>query len=199
ISFALATASRVLFEVAPAMMGTRAAAVSIVKSMTRSHSSWDRVGVSPVVPHGTRKSMPDSTCQRTSPRNATSSRLPSSLKGVTKAVPHPRSFMQPRIIQKRDSPQRHREVSSSLCLCGERSASELRENILEVVEPSPAGDPFGCQHCSLGESAAGLDFVGEHDTIAGRDQLQRVNAGNIAFALGSDLDALSRRLLQQPL
>src|SRR5450759_5043182 len=76
---------------------------------------------------------------------------------------------------------------------------QLPENILEVVELGLPSDPFGGQHCSLGKSAARLDFVGEHDTIAGRDQLQRVNAGNVALALGSDLDALSRCLLQQPL
>src|SRR5436190_406780 len=48
-SCALATASCVEFDVAPATMGTRPAATSMVRSMTRSHSSCARVGVSPQV------------------------------------------------------------------------------------------------------------------------------------------------------
>ena len=64
-------------EVAPAIMGTRPATTSIVVSITCSHSSCVRVGVSPVVPHGTRKSMPDSTCHATKLRRAASSMEPS--------------------------------------------------------------------------------------------------------------------------
>lgn len=92
---AFSTASRVEFEVAPATMGTRPPATSTAMSMTRSHSSGDRVGVSPVVPQGTRKSMPDSTCQATNDRSAGSSMEPSCRNGVMRAVPHPRSFIMP--------------------------------------------------------------------------------------------------------
>src|SRR5512143_1436677 len=90
---ARSTASAVEFEVAPATIGTRRATTSMVISMTRSHSSRVSVGVSPVVPHGTRKSIFDSTCQATSERRAFSSTEPSPRNGVTIAVPHPRKFM----------------------------------------------------------------------------------------------------------
>src|ERR1700733_5424136 len=65
----------------------------MVVSITCSHSSWLRVGVSPVVPQGTRKSIPDSTCHATRLRSAASSTEPSWWKGVTKAVPQPRNCM----------------------------------------------------------------------------------------------------------
>src|SRR3954471_22589022 len=91
-SFALLTASRVEFDVAPATIGTRPFTTSMVMSMTRSHSSWESVGVSPVVPQGTRKSILDSTCHSTNPRKDFSSIEPSDLNGVTSAVPHPRNF-----------------------------------------------------------------------------------------------------------
>src|SRR6478672_6596453 len=55
-------------------MGTRPAATSIVVSITCSHSSCESVGVSPVVPQGTRKSIPDSTCHATRLRRAVSSK-----------------------------------------------------------------------------------------------------------------------------
>ena len=74
---AFSTASAVEFEVAPATIGTRPATTSIVISTTRSHSSLVSVGVSPVVPQGTRKSIFDSTCQATSARRAASSTEPS--------------------------------------------------------------------------------------------------------------------------
>ena len=45
--------------------------------MSRSRSVSVRVGDSPVVPHGTRPSMPARICQRTSRRKAASSRVPS--------------------------------------------------------------------------------------------------------------------------
>ena len=69
---AFSTASRVLLEVAPATIGTRPRVSSIVTSITRSHSSRESVGVSPVVPQGTRKSMPLSTCH--APARATRTR-----------------------------------------------------------------------------------------------------------------------------
>jgi lysine/ornithine N-monooxygenase len=83
----------VQFDVAPATIGTRPAATSIVMSITRSHSSLVSVGVSPVVPQGTRKWMPDAICHSTSWRNAFSSMLWSCLKGVMSAVPQPCRFM----------------------------------------------------------------------------------------------------------
>ena len=75
-SRAFSTASAVEFEVAPATIGTLPAATSMVMSMTRSHSLRESVGVSPVVPQGTRKSMPDVTCHSTNDRSAASSSAP---------------------------------------------------------------------------------------------------------------------------
>ena len=46
-------ASAVEFEPAPAITGTRLAATSMHSSMTRLCSSWESVGLSPVVPTGT--------------------------------------------------------------------------------------------------------------------------------------------------
>ena len=47
------------------------------------------VAASPVDPQATRKSIPDSTCQSTSARRASSSTDPFTRKGVTIAVPQP--------------------------------------------------------------------------------------------------------------
>jgi len=64
----------------------RVAATSTVISISRSRSAWLRVGASPVVPHGTKPSMPERTCQHARRRKADSSRAPSSVNGVTSAV-----------------------------------------------------------------------------------------------------------------
>src|SRR5262245_62143082 len=55
-------------------------------------SSWLNVGLSPVVPTGTRPWVPSAICQLTRPRKAASSSEPF-LKGVTKAVNDPRNFV----------------------------------------------------------------------------------------------------------
>ena len=67
----------------------RVAATSTVISMSRSRSVWLRVGASPVVPHGTRPSIPERTCQLTRRRKAASSSAPSGVNGVTSAVSAP--------------------------------------------------------------------------------------------------------------
>src|SRR5262249_37043435 len=61
-------------------------------STTRLCSSWLRVGLSPVVPTGTRPWVPSEICQFTSERNAASSSEPF-LKGVTRAVNDPLNFV----------------------------------------------------------------------------------------------------------
>ena len=68
----------------------RSATISTVAAMSRSRSSADRVGDSPVVPHGTRPSIPARTCQWTRRRKAASSSAPSVVNGVTRAVYAPR-------------------------------------------------------------------------------------------------------------
>ena len=51
-------ASRVLFEPVPGNTLIRPAAFSTTAAMTRSCSSWSKVGDSPVVPTGDRQSVP---------------------------------------------------------------------------------------------------------------------------------------------
>ena len=66
----------VLFEPAPAITGTRPSATSITSSTTRSCSSCESVGDSPVVPTGTRPWVPCSMCHSTSDCSAGSSIAP---------------------------------------------------------------------------------------------------------------------------
>src|SRR6202042_3784904 len=85
-------ASLVELEPAPAITGTRPLASSMHHSTTRLCSSWLTVGLSPVVPTGTRPWVPSAICQLTSARKAASSSEPF-LNGVTKAVNDPRKFV----------------------------------------------------------------------------------------------------------
>jgi hypothetical protein len=78
-------ASRVELAPVPAMTGTRLRVSSTTTLMTRMCSSWVRVGDSPVVPTGTRPSMPAAICSPTSRRKASSSSAPPR-NGVTSAV-----------------------------------------------------------------------------------------------------------------
>ena len=73
----------------PAQTGTRPAAASMTMRMVWSHSCSSRVAASPVDPQATMKSIPASICQFTSAQSAGSSIVPSTLKGVTIAVPQP--------------------------------------------------------------------------------------------------------------
>ena len=81
-------ASAVQFEPVPAITGTRPAVASMQTSTMRRCSAWFSVGDSPVVPHGTRASVPWLICQSISARNAYSSNAPS-LNGVIKATIEP--------------------------------------------------------------------------------------------------------------
>src|SRR6202047_1560744 len=85
-------ASLVELEPAPAITGTLPLASSTHHSTTRLCSSWLTVGLSPVVPTGTRPWVPSAICQLTRPRKAASSSEPF-LNGVTKAVNEPRKFV----------------------------------------------------------------------------------------------------------
>jgi len=80
--------SAVLFDPAPARTGTRPAADSTTNSTTRSCSGWLKVGDSPVVPHGTRASVPSVTWNSTRSFSFASSTSPS-LNGVTSATMQP--------------------------------------------------------------------------------------------------------------
>src|ERR1700716_415754 len=85
-------ASLVEFEPAPAITGTRPLASSTHHSTTSLCSSWFRVGLSPVVPTGTRPWVPSAICQPTSARKGASPSEPF-LNGVTKAVNEPRKLV----------------------------------------------------------------------------------------------------------
>src|SRR6266849_2346016 len=84
-----AITSAVLYPPAPARTGTLPLASSTLICTTRRCSSCVSVGLSPVVPQGTRKSMPASICRLIKVRSVASSNDPSPRKGVTSAVPVP--------------------------------------------------------------------------------------------------------------
>src|SRR5262249_7872916 len=71
---------------------TRPFACATHHSTTRPCSSCDSVGLSPVVPTGTKPSVPSAICQSTRPRKAFSSSIPLA-KGVTRAVNEPRKLV----------------------------------------------------------------------------------------------------------
>jgi len=74
----------VLFEPAPAMMGTRPAAACTAAATMAPCSAWLSVGDSPVVPHTTMADEPCSICQCT--RRVSVGRSTASFrKGVTRA------------------------------------------------------------------------------------------------------------------
>src|SRR5665213_2524645 len=85
-------ASLVELEPAPAITGTRPFASPMHHSTTRLCSSWLTVGLSPVVPTGTRPWVPSAICQLTNARKAASSSEPF-LNGVTRAVNEPLKFV----------------------------------------------------------------------------------------------------------
>src|SRR5215471_18237301 len=87
--------SWVLYPPAPPITGTLPLASSSVISTTRRCSARVSVGLSPVVPQGTRKSMPLRIWRCTRRRIAASSSERSRRKGVTSAVPHPRNIRSP--------------------------------------------------------------------------------------------------------
>ena len=77
-------------EPVPAMTGTRPAACWTTMRITSSVSSWESVGLSPVVPVGTSPSTFFWIWKSTSLRSAFSStRFPSGVNGVTRAVKTP--------------------------------------------------------------------------------------------------------------
>src|SRR6266478_2913848 len=88
-----AMTSAVLYPPAPPRTGALPLANSTVILTTRRCSSCVSVGLSPVVPQGTRKSTPASICRLIKTRRAGSSREPSRRKGVTSAVPVPVNMM----------------------------------------------------------------------------------------------------------
>src|SRR5215475_1965279 len=87
--FVSSIASAVEFEPVPAITGTPVPlAVAMQMSITRLCSSIESVGDSPVVPHGTRPSVPSLICQPTNFSNPFSSTDPF-LNGVISATSDP--------------------------------------------------------------------------------------------------------------
>lgn len=105
-AFVMRMASAVLFDPVPAMILIRPAARSHTNATTFSFSSCVSVGLSPVVPHGARASVPCSTCQSTSLPSASQSMSPD-LNGVTMATVTPAN-RSPRVLAMRASEVRSR-------------------------------------------------------------------------------------------
>ena len=82
-------------EPVPAMIGTRPLTVSTVSSITRSCSSSEREGDSPVVPQGTMPCVPPSIWNSISSLSLASSRDSSFLNGVTSATKDPSNIFLP--------------------------------------------------------------------------------------------------------
>ena len=114
------------------MTGTRPLACSMHHSTTRLCSACDKVGLSPVVPTGTRPLVPSSICQSTRLRNAFSSREPLS-KGVTSAVNEPLKLVLTVMIRSFDSFRRPGHA-----LLGRTISGRLRP--MKARNPPPA--PF---------------------------------------------------------
>src|SRR5258705_11340115 len=87
-------ASLVEFEPAPAITGTRPRTSSMHHSTTRLCSTWLTVGLSPVVPTGTRPWVPSAICQCTRERKAASS-TERFFNGGTKAAKYLPEFVLP--------------------------------------------------------------------------------------------------------
>src|SRR5262249_59385315 len=90
--FERSIASWVELEPLPATTGTLPLAWLTHHSTTRLCSSWESVGLSPVVPTGTRPFVPSAICQSTRLRKPASS-SPPFLNGVTSAVKDPRKLV----------------------------------------------------------------------------------------------------------
>src|SRR5689334_12934860 len=140
-SWASSMTSWVLYPPAPPSTGTLPLASSSVISMTRRCSLRVRVGLSPVVPQGTRKLMPASIWRRTRERSVGSSREKSFLNGVTNAVPHP--------------------VNMYHLLNLTRRLGGLRYG--EFVESFFADDPLRGFQCASGEAFAAAGGVAQSD------------------------------------
>src|SRR5437016_1965166 len=167
------TAFAVWLPPAPAMTGTRPAAAFTTAAVTPFLSSPESVADSPVVPHGTRKSMPRSICHSTSAVRARKSIRPFSSKGVTSAVPQP--FQSTRYTVPPYG------TDSSL-------SPRLTEQLTELEDSPPTRDALGGPDRAPGEPGPPAGAVDELHLVLGRLEDQAVKAGH-----GSGPHARDRR------
>ena len=68
------------------------------------------------------------------------------------------------------------------------STSQLAPHVFEIVETLFAGEPFGGEDCAFGETAAGFGVVTEVDSVARGFEHDFMQADDVAFAEGGDLE-----------
>src|SRR6266496_5031523 len=172
------TAFAVWFPPAPAMTGTRPAAAFTTAAVTPFLSSPESVADSPVVPHGTRKSIPASICHSTSLVSARKSIRPLSSNGVTSAVPQP--FQ-----------------STRYTVPPPRSLTDLTEQLTELEHALPTRDPLRGPDGATGEPGAPPGAVNELHLVLGRLEDKPVKAGYRSGAHARDRRCLSRFRLDE--
>ena len=134
-----------------------------------SRSSSESVGLSPVVPHGTRKCTPPSICRCASRRTARSSIDPSRANGVTSAVPQPVQFIS----------------CSSARVCHSSRTSFI------VNHPRLPLHPARGLERAAREDAAIARRVGQRDRLAGAVEPDGVRPGNGAGPRRGHVDGRS--------
>src|SRR5271156_674399 len=159
----------VLFPPAPARTGTLARrASSMVISTTRRCSALLKVGLSPVVPQGTRKLMPAPICRCTNRRSAFSSSERSWRNGVTIAVPHPVN------------------ISPSLA----STLLQLVHNLPKIEKAFLAGHPAGRAQGSARKSLAAARGMADGDRIGRGIEAYLVRSGMRAAAAAAGVNRL---------
>src|SRR5271169_2502644 len=180
-----AITSAVLYPPAPASTGTRPFASSTVISTTRKCSSCVSVGLSPVVPHGTRKSIPASIWRLISARSVDSSSEPSRQNGVTSAVPVPVNMVflllwLNVVLPKSTWRPKGRRY--------EDPSTQFAEDLLKFVEPFSAGDPARCLQSAARKTFAAVRCVAQRDGIGSGIETDFVRTGNRAGAIRAEAD-----------
>src|SRR5262249_50306964 len=149
-------------------------ASSSVISTTRKCSARVRVGLSPVVPQGTRKLMPASICRRTRRRSVVSSNARSRVNGVTKAVPHPVNMY-------------HLLVEGRGPGVGGRGPG-LLYYFPKFVKALLAYYPTRRLECAAGKSLAAAGRVSQRNCISGGIETDLVCTGMSPGAVGIGVD-----------
>src|SRR5437899_9066904 len=173
------TAFAVWLPPAPAMTGTRPAAAFTTAAVTPFLSSPESVADSPVVPHGTRKSIPCSICHSTSAVRARKSIRPFSSKGVTSAVPQP--FQ-----------------STRYTVPPPRSLTDLTEQLTELEHTLPTRHPLRGPAGAPGKPGPPPGAVNEPHLVLGRLEDQAVKAGHRSGPHARDRSGRSRFRLDDP-
>src|SRR5580698_294645 len=168
----------VLLPPAPATTGTFVRrASSIVISTTRRCSAALSVGLSPVVPQGTRKLIPAPIWRCTSRRSAFSSSERSRRNGVTSAVPHPVN------------------IRSSL----PTTLLQLVHNLPKIEEAFLAGHPSRRAQRTAGKSFAAARGVADRNRIGDGVEANLVRSGIRAGTAAAGVNRSGVTLFFHPL